>query len=66
MTGALLVSRKHKNKLAAKKNKSPSDENIAKYKDYNRIYRALIKKLKLIIMSKHSRNILIILREHGT
>ena len=46
MIGALLVSKKHKNKLAAKKKKSPPDENIAKYKDYNGIYRALIRKAK--------------------
>ena len=46
MTSALLVSRKNKNKLAAKKNKSPTEENIKKYKDFNRVYRSLIRKSK--------------------
>jgi hypothetical protein len=46
MTSALLISRKNKNKLAAKKNKSPSEENIKKYKDFNRVYRSLIRKSK--------------------
>ena len=46
MTGALLVSRKNKNKLAAKKNKSPTEENINKYKDFNRVYRSLLRKSK--------------------
>jgi len=46
MTAALLVSRKNKNKLAAKKNKSPTEENIKKYKDFNRVYRSLLRKSK--------------------
>ena len=46
MTGALLASRKKRNKLAAKKNKCPTEENINIYKDYNRVYRSLIRKSK--------------------
>ena len=47
MTKALLVSRKNKNKLAAKKLKNPSQENISKYKIYNSKYRSLIRKAKI-------------------
>ena len=47
MTKALLVSRKNRNKLAAKKLKNPSQENISKYKIYNSKYRSLIRKAKI-------------------
>ena len=46
MTSALFDSRKNKNKLAAKKIKSPTEENISKYKDFNRVYRSLMRKSK--------------------
>lgn len=47
MTKALLISRKYKNKLAAKKIKFPSDANIEAYKQYNKIYNKLCRKAKL-------------------
>ena len=46
MTQALLVSRKTKNKLAAKKLKNPTVDNIDKFKKYNATYRSLIRKAK--------------------
>ena len=46
MTKGLLVSRKRKNKLAAKKIKSPTTENCKKFKDFSRIYRSLIRTSK--------------------
>ena len=47
MTRALLISRKYKNKLAAKKLKNPNNINIEKYKKYNSLYKSLIRKAKL-------------------
>ena len=48
MTSAILVSRKTKNKLAAKRLKHPTPENISKYKEYNDMYRSLIRKSKIL------------------
>ena len=44
MTHSSLVSRKTKNKLAAKRLKHPTTENISKYKEYNDMYKSLIRK----------------------
>jgi hypothetical protein len=49
MTSEILNSRKIKNKLASKKIKDPSEENIKRYKTFNNNYRSLIRKAK----SKH-------------
>jgi len=49
MTGAILNSRKTKNKLAAKKTKNPSIANIDNFKTFNKNYRAVIRNAK----SKH-------------
>lgn len=46
MTPALLVSRKQKLKLAAKKLCLPNQLNIEKYKNYNKMYNKLIRKAK--------------------
>ena len=46
MTKALLVSRKNKSKLAAKKIKNPSESNIANFKRYRTLYRSLLRKSK--------------------
>ena len=39
---------KTKNKLAAKRLKHPTTENISKYKKYNDMYRSLIRKSKIL------------------
>ena len=46
MTGALLISRKHKDKLAKTKIKNPTAVNIDRYKTYKKVYRMLIRKAK--------------------
>ena len=48
MSKGLLMSRKTRNKLAAKKNKNPTLENIQKFKKYNTIYKSLIRKSKAL------------------
>ena len=46
MTSAILESRKTKNKLASRKIKHPSKENIDKYKNYDKCYKSVIRKAK--------------------
>ena len=46
MTTAILESRKTRNKLAAKKSKNPTEENINRFKSFNKEYRSLIRKAK--------------------
>lgn len=46
ITKAILISRKTKNKLAAKKIKKPSVDNTNKFKDYNKLYRSVCRKAK--------------------
>ena len=47
MSKALLISRKTKIKLAQKKYKNPSAENIDKFKQYNTLYKTMIRKAKI-------------------
>ena len=46
MTHAILISRKTKNKLAAKKVKNPTEKNLNAYKEFNKMYRSVIRKAK--------------------
>ena len=46
MTYSKLNSRKIKNKLAAKKNKSPNEDNLNNYRNFNKLYRSVIRKAK--------------------
>lgn len=46
ITKAILISRKNKNKLAAKKVNKPSVENTTKFKEFNKLYRAVCRKAK--------------------
>ena len=48
MSDALLLSRKYKNKLESKKIKSPTPENLAKFKEYKRHYRSVIRRARLV------------------
>ena len=47
MSKALLISRKTKIKLAQKKYKNPSAENIDRFKQYNTLYKTMIRKAKI-------------------
>ena len=47
MTKALLTSRKTRIKLAQKKIKKPTAENIGKFKHFNLVYKTLIRKAKM-------------------
>ena len=47
MSKALLISRKTKIKLAQKKYKKPSAENIDKFKLYNSLYKTMVRKAKI-------------------
>ena len=47
MTNALMTSRKRKQKLASKKIRNPTDENISIFKNYIKIYNKLIRASKI-------------------
>ena len=61
VTPGMLVSRKRKNKLEAKKIKNPSPENISKFIEYKRMYKSILRKAKnkyyLDKFNEYSKNI---------